>query len=246
MLLIAVGLDALLYLWICRRRSLPLPRMMALFMIALIVSAFGAKLYHVFMASTWGEPYSVRSGGYRYPGSLLGVIVSAVLLRKFVPPPMNWCAWGDVLTAPFALGLATGRIGCLLTGCCFGDLCTWPWGITYPPGSNPYFLQQSLGIINQSASATLPVHPLPIYLFILELALCVAAYSRLDRVRFDGEIALSFLTVHSIGKLGLEFLRFRYDPWHQIPLAVIGGVAAMLLIGQLRRQRHARCLFNAA
>ena len=35
------------------------------------------------------------------------------------------------------LGLAIGRIGCLMNGCCFGGVCDHPWAITFPADTPP-------------------------------------------------------------------------------------------------------------
>jgi phosphatidylglycerol:prolipoprotein diacylglycerol transferase len=42
----------------------------------------------------------------------------------------------DAFAAPLLLGMAIGRIGCVLHGCCFGDACPadFPGALTYPPG----------------------------------------------------------------------------------------------------------------
>ena len=37
------------------------------------------------------------------------------------------------------LGLAIGRIGCLMNGCCFGGMCDLPWAITFPAGEAPNY-----------------------------------------------------------------------------------------------------------
>lgn len=43
------------------------------------------------------------------------------------------------------LGLALGRIGCLLNGCCYGGLCDASWAVTFPSTSEPYTHQRMLG-----------------------------------------------------------------------------------------------------
>ena len=51
-----------------------------------------------------------------------------------------------VLIAPcMMIGLAFGRIGCLLNGCCYGGQTDWPWHVTFPQGSPPYADQASRG-----------------------------------------------------------------------------------------------------
>ena len=45
------------------------------------------------------------------------------------------------------LGLALGRIGCLLNGCCFGGPCDLAWSMTFPIGSPPYERQVDEGLL---------------------------------------------------------------------------------------------------
>jgi phosphatidylglycerol:prolipoprotein diacylglycerol transferase len=51
-------------------------------------------------------------------------------------------AIGDLIAPGMLLGLALGRMGCLLHGCCWGSMCgDCGWGITFPQGS-PAFMDQ--------------------------------------------------------------------------------------------------------
>jgi phosphatidylglycerol:prolipoprotein diacylglycerol transferase len=40
-----------------------------------------------------------------------------------------------VAVPSLALGLFLTRIACFLNGCCFGTVCTLPWGVIFPPVS---------------------------------------------------------------------------------------------------------------
>jgi phosphatidylglycerol:prolipoprotein diacylglycerol transferase len=40
----------------------------------------------------------------------------------------------DLVTPSLMVGLGFGRIGCFLSGCCFGSPCHVPWAVTYPVG----------------------------------------------------------------------------------------------------------------
>jgi phosphatidylglycerol---prolipoprotein diacylglyceryl transferase len=44
----------------------------------------------------------------------------------------------DMIAPSLVIGLAFGRIGCLLNGCCYGGLSDRPWAVTFPPTSPPY------------------------------------------------------------------------------------------------------------
>ena len=54
-------------------------------------------------------------------------------------------AMADLITPSMLLGLAIGRIGCLLNGCCFGAVCDHAWAIQFPAGSPAYFAQAQRG-----------------------------------------------------------------------------------------------------
>lgn len=42
--------------------------------------------------------------------------------------------FGNILVPSIALGLAIGRIGCLLAGCCYGKETALPWGLNFGDG----------------------------------------------------------------------------------------------------------------
>lgn len=123
----------------------------------LIVTGFvGARLLYVFY---FPETYMVHPlniitdrAGLVWYGGMLSAIVAIVLFqrRKKISLPQLT----DILSAPAALGLAIGRIGCLMSGCCFGKACALPWAIhfphshqTYPLGVHPTQLYESLSLL---------------------------------------------------------------------------------------------------
>lgn len=82
-------------------------------------------------------------GGLVVYGSLIGALVAAVIcLRKHAIPLLPVA---DLIAPSLALGLAIGRIGCLMNGCCFGGPCEQPWAIQFPAQSPVYAQQQSQG-----------------------------------------------------------------------------------------------------
>jgi phosphatidylglycerol:prolipoprotein diacylglycerol transferase len=54
-------------------------------------------------------------------------------------------ALADIVAPSFLVGLAIGRIGCLLNGCCYGGICDQPWAVTFPQESPPYQDQVARG-----------------------------------------------------------------------------------------------------
>ena len=53
--------------------------------------------------------------------------------------PLPLLAVADLLAPAMLLGLAIGRVGCLLNGCCFGAVCDRPWALEFPAGTPPDF-----------------------------------------------------------------------------------------------------------
>jgi len=84
-----------------------------------------------------------RGGLVIYGGVLGGALGLAVFVYRSRLP---FRAMADLVVPTLLLGMALGRVGCLLNGCCFGGLCDRPWAISFPPGSPPYQVQASRGL----------------------------------------------------------------------------------------------------
>lgn len=114
----------------------------------------GARLFHVI--EFWESDYrkdsftetvqailNVPRGGLVVYGSLIGAgIVFLLFVRRHKLPAL---ALADLIAPSLVLGLALGRVGCLMNGCCFGGSCELPWAVTFPPESPPYKSQLARG-----------------------------------------------------------------------------------------------------
>jgi phosphatidylglycerol:prolipoprotein diacylglycerol transferase len=65
-----------------------------------------------------------------------------VFAYKYKMPAL---ALADLMAPCMLLGLAFGRLGCLMNGCCYGGICNLPWAITFPPQSFAYLSQVERG-----------------------------------------------------------------------------------------------------
>jgi phosphatidylglycerol:prolipoprotein diacylglycerol transferase len=63
-------------------------------------------------------------GGLVWYGGLLGGVAGYALGYRFVLRKHNISTWkiADIIAPSLALGLALGRVGCLLNGCCYGNI----------------------------------------------------------------------------------------------------------------------------
>jgi phosphatidylglycerol:prolipoprotein diacylglycerol transferase len=114
----------------------------------------GARLFYVIeywpqfqretVVDTVGAVLNVTQGGLVVYGSLIGGAGAGIGYLYTHRLPI--LAMADLVAPSLLLGLAIGRIGCLLNGCCHGGIChDQRLGITFPKGSPPYIQQCELG-----------------------------------------------------------------------------------------------------
>jgi len=123
----------------------------------------GARLFHVIEywdqqyrqpkegpldpVATFKQVINIPAGGLVVYGSLIaGSIALVWFVKKNKLPGLALC---DLIAPSMVLGLAFGRIGCLLNGCCFGGVCEppLPWQVTFPQEAPPYGRQVEKGLL---------------------------------------------------------------------------------------------------
>lgn len=69
----------------------------------------------------------------------------------------------DAFAIVLPLGIAIQRMGCFVTGCCFGKPSFVPWAVKYPANTLPHYHQFTDNLITHSNFVSLPVHPVQFY-----------------------------------------------------------------------------------
>ena len=113
----------------------------------------------------------------------------------------------DALAPIAGLSMAVGRLGCLAGGCCFGKLCTGPTCLRLATDSLAWWNHFARGLIPQSAPATLPLHPVTLYLALAGLLAAATAFAATHRRWPAGAPTLSFLCVFCGLRLCIESFR---------------------------------------
>jgi phosphatidylglycerol:prolipoprotein diacylglycerol transferase len=96
----------------------------------------GARV--VYMVQYGQDPldfFKIWQGGLVFYGSAIGGVAGYLLAYFLVIRKHGLSTWklADIIAPSVAVGLLLGRVGCLLNGCCYGNVaCTHCPGVSYP------------------------------------------------------------------------------------------------------------------
>lgn len=135
--------------------GLDLDRMFTLCFCMVVVGILGARIFYV--VQKWEQFQFVNlqqflislvdmtKGGLVVYGSLFGAFLVLALAPRIWKLPVRLVL--DVVAPAMLLGLAIGRIGCLMNGCCYGGECPpeYPLGIRFPVEAPAYYDQLRQG-----------------------------------------------------------------------------------------------------
>jgi phosphatidylglycerol:prolipoprotein diacylglycerol transferase len=197
--------------WRARREKLDPEVIYDLSLWVFLGGLIGARVFYVIQY--WGERvhsvvdiFKIWEGGIVLYGSIIGGTAAFFLYRVARPFPLG--PYLDVVAPSLALGIALGRLGCFLNGCCYGDRCgNLPWGVRFPRYSPAWLEQADAGLIARDAAWSLPVHPTQLYSVLdgLILLLLLSAYYPLRRR--DGEVMALLMVTYPITRFLVEYLR---------------------------------------
>jgi phosphatidylglycerol:prolipoprotein diacylglycerol transferase len=112
-----------------------------------ICGVIGARMFHVI--EYWDQKFAplppaeklieilnVPEGGLVIFGALFGGAIGLVAFTRKHRLPL--LAMADLIAPSLVVGLAFGRVGCLLNGCCYGGQTELPWAVTFPKSSSRF------------------------------------------------------------------------------------------------------------
>lgn len=203
-----------------------------------IAGEIGARL--LFVITEWSNVWSgaCSPGRFLVAGRVvLGGVVAGTCYAVWVLGRHRLQAWPtlDALMVGAAFGMAVGRLGCLLAGCCFGAPTDAAWAITF---TDP--------VANRISGTPLhvPLHPAQPLQMLLDGAVFGLLLWRILRPHVQGEITALFLIGAGAARLMGEL--FRGDPrgellgiatsqWISLAMVLVG---LTVLIGRLHAAAH--------
>lgn len=217
-----------------------------------VAGIFGARLFFVIQYSNrfFVPGRSVREvlislvslpdGGIVFYGGLIGGAIAYYLYCRF--KSVHPLAFADIAISSVFIGMAFGRVGCLLHGCCYGDYCSLPWGITFPPGSVPVMELVDRGFLLSPDFRSLPLHPTQVYSAIGSGLLAVLTWAYYPYRQKDGSVLLLGWMTYPVHRFIVEFLRgdelgqfgtsLTISQWVSLGLLVCGTVFSIWLSRQ--------------
>lgn len=179
----------------------------------------GARLMYVI--NYWEQEFAgkplhhiitIGRSGLVFYGGLIGSCLGTIIYTWKNKLPLWKVA--DVMAPSIALGHGFGRIGCLMTGCCYGRPTDVPWAIHFPS------IHETKGI---------GVHPTQIYESVLNFAFFAFLIWIHRRKKFDGQVFATYLIGYAILRAFVESFRGDYKVFYLSNLTP-GQVVGLLVL----------------
>jgi phosphatidylglycerol:prolipoprotein diacylglycerol transferase len=243
-LMLALSFLAGIYLacYRARKRGIEIQHILDLSVYIIVAAIIGSRLaYIAFHLSEYRsilDMFALWQGGATLYGGLLLAVAASYLfsLRRGI----NFLLLADIVAPSIAVGAGLTRVGCFLSGCCFGMPTNLPWGVVFPPLSpaGAYELSLRAGVIR--------LHPTQLY-DSLGCLIIVLLLLRLERwLPGNGRLFGAFLILYGILRFLVDFLRF-YEAnmivdgltLNQILSVALMGCGAVLVARRGRRsEKH--------
>ena len=155
-MLLAIVSGMGIVIWRCMRIGFPVDPIFTLAFCMVIAGVIGARLFYVIqkqdqffgpdipLIQSLKLAANMTGGGLVVYGSLFGASIAAFVFFWWSRLPVWKTA--DIMAPGMAIGLAIGRLGCLMNGCCWGGVCDVGMpAIQFPAGSASWVQHLSNG-----------------------------------------------------------------------------------------------------
>jgi phosphatidylglycerol:prolipoprotein diacylglycerol transferase len=184
-------------------------------LLAIIFGIIGAKLFHLF--ENWeaflNDPISMAfsPGGLTFYGGLILAVIAVWVYshKKKIP----FLVVADIAAPALAIAYGIGRIGCHLAGDGdYGIPTDLPWGTNYENGTVPPSVMFRGSEIAQAypngiVPDNTPLHPTPIYEFLVALLIFSILWKLRKKEWIDGKLFMVYLVLTSLARFLVEFIR---------------------------------------
>jgi phosphatidylglycerol:prolipoprotein diacylglycerol transferase len=191
-----------------RRYGMSAQHMLDLSVYIIIAAVLGSRLlyvvFHIDEYDRFVEVFALWQGGATFYGGLvLSVVVSYAFTHK---KGLSFLQVADVMSPSIALGIGVTRVGCLMSGCCYGKPTTLPWAVSFPSDSPAGFsavvAAQRLGLEH------IGLHPTQLYASAYGLLIFVLLLGFERRLLKRGAAFGALLTLYGVARFSVDFFRY--------------------------------------
>lgn len=216
-------------LWLARRLGYSEAEVEESIMWCILLGIVGSRLgyvlleYRYYLEHPW-QIINLRQGGLTVMGGVLFTV--GFQWFRFKMRGKSVLNLFDFWAGPLLVGMAFGRLGCLAHGCCYGDICDLPWGITYPEGVVP--------------GAPGPRHPSQLYEMAGDLLLLWWVTRQQFRLKFAGQNFYTFMLGYGVIRYLDEMTRVKESlmgpltayQWASLAMALVGLLGLLGVFGK--------------
>ncbi len=207
-----------------KTQGVPSQQVMDMAFVMIVWAIIGSRLFYVLINFSYYKAHpldiiKIWQGGLVFSGGL--VATAAAMLWYLRRHRLSFWTTGDLWAPSLALGQAIGRIGCFMAGCCYGRPTGSSWGLVF---THP----KSLAPLN------IPLYPTQVFEAVSGFAVFLLLIFLHGKKRFEGQVFLWYLILHSTARLFVE--RFRGDERGLIPgteMSATQLVATLILVGSV-------------
>lgn len=209
----------------------------------IVSGVIGSRLlyvaFHVDEYRNFVDVFALWQGGATlYGGFLLAILAGYIFSKR---KNLGFLVLGDIISPALALGIALTRVGCFLSGCCFGRETALPWGVTFPPNSPAGAYERGLAAAQGVRSVAL--HPSQLYDSLLAFVTFILLVAlRRTLARKNGMAFGLMLFCYGISRFIVDFTRY-----YEKNMMVTGSInlnqvisAALVVIGAYLLFRRAK------
>lgn len=200
---------------------------------AVVGSRLAYILFHLSDYRTVLDMFAIWQGGATlYGGLLLAIVVSYLFAARH---GISFWLLADVIAPSIALGMVFTRIGCFLSGCCFGAPTTVPWGVIFPPTSPAGVYARSV------ATGAVALHPTQLYASFASLVIVLLLLVLERRLPRNGGVFGAFLVLYGIDRFTVDCFRFYESNMIALGLSLNQLLSiALVLLGVILLVKRAR------
>jgi phosphatidylglycerol:prolipoprotein diacylglycerol transferase len=144
--------------------------------------------------------FAINAGGISIYGALIGGTLGAAAYSAWRRLP-HWGAMADVAALGAIIGMAVGRIGCLILGDIFAKTTDWPIGVLYTNSNSPSYPRFT------AVTPPLAQHPAVAYELVGDLLIFLALFVLYRSLKRDGIVFWAWVFLYGAMRFGISFLR---------------------------------------